>query len=274
MANIRVIYTNKAETSTISADSTNGQLIASNMLSDYKSEIHRSNGTSVIYTLTWAGDQKIGGVSLPCTNLSATATIRVKLYSDTAATQEIADSTVILACPNTPITEWTAVDVTKFQLGAVSKTSVWFNTQYTNVKAVKVTLVDSGNSVGYIDCAKIVCGEYWEPEYNVSKDGLSYSVTDTSTVDRNNAGDLLSVIGYTHDSLNFNLGLLSDQDRDKLVKIMRLVGVNKNILISVFPNSGNTSTEEMYTIYGKRSNSSIEYIIPGFNSHQVSILGW
>lgn len=89
MPNLRIIYDNIADTATITATSTSGSLSTSNLKKDIKGLVHRSIGNSVTYTLVWASARTIGGVALPATNLSATATIEVRLYSNSAATSLI-----------------------------------------------------------------------------------------------------------------------------------------------------------------------------------------
>ena len=76
MPNLRLIYDNVASSATLTASTTAGTLAASNMLTDVKSVVHRSTGTSVTYTMTWTANQTVGGVALPATNLTSTATIR------------------------------------------------------------------------------------------------------------------------------------------------------------------------------------------------------
>ena len=99
------------------------------------------------------------------------------------------------------------------------------------------------------------------------------TVSDTSTTTRNDAGDLISEQGFVHDQLQLNLSVLTDTDRDNLLGITRRRGVSQNILVSVFPDN-RTATELAYLVYGKRSNSSINYIIPGFTSSSLEITGW
>jgi hypothetical protein len=124
-----------------------------------------------------------------------------------------------------------------------------------------------------------VCGSYWQPTYNASRDGLDLNITDTSQNTRTDAGDLVSDRGFINDELSLNLSLLTNTDRDNLLQIIRTVGVNKNILVSVFPTdysaSGpNNTTEQQYTIYGKRNNSNLNYVIQGYSSSTMQITGW
>jgi hypothetical protein len=271
MPNLRVIHKNLADISTITANTTAGNYVAANMKTDYKSQFHRTTGTTAIYTLIWSTPQTISAVVLPCTNLTSTATIRVQLQ--TANQTNIAELTTTLAAPNTNISEFTNATGNFFGYGAVTKIAHWFDQNYDNVRRIVITLVDINNPVGFIDCSRIICGTYWSPQYNASRDGLILTVSDTSTTSRNDAGDLISEQGFVYDQIQLNLDLLLDVDRDNLLSITRRVGVSRNILVSVFPEN-RTANELAYLVYGKRSNSSINYILPGLTSSSLEITGW
>lgn len=279
MPNMRIIYNNVADSATITADNTAGTNEAANLKTDYKGQVHRSTGTTVTYTLTWAAGQSIGGIVLPCTNLSSQATIRVRLY--TGSYTQSFDSGTIAACPNTSLEQWPAPrDANIFAYGGLSKTSMWWNSVNNSITKIDITLTDtSTNSPGYIDCSRVICGTYWQPTYNVSRDGLDITITDSSGASRTDSGDLISEQGFVYDELSLNLELLTDSDRDTLVGIMRRIGTRKNIAVCVFPeNTGtaipNNTSQQIYTVYGKRDNNSLNYVLSGFNSHQIKITGW
>jgi len=275
MPNLRVIHNNIADTSSITANTTAGTYVTGNLQTDYKSQFHRTTGTTAAYTLTWTTNQTVSAVVLPCTNLTATATIAVQLLSstDNVAYSNIVTQSAVTAAPSTKIAEFSAPTGNLFAYGAVTKTAHWFTQAYTNVRRVIVTLTDTNNPAGFIDCSRVICGDYWSPTYNASREGLVLTVSDTSTTTRNDAGDLISEQGFVHDQLQLNLSVLTDTDRDNLLGITRRRGVSQNILVSVFPDN-RTATELAYLVYGKRSNSSINYIIPGFTSSSLEITGW
>lgn len=172
MKNLIIIHDNAADRCTsLTASNTSGTLYASNMLNDLKGLAHRSTGTSVSYTLTWANPQSVGGVGLPATNLTAEATIRVRLYSDTTGTTLVADSGTKYACPglNLGMWDWTQpLNANAFAYGGASKSAVWFETHF-SVRRCVIDLVDTANPAGYIDCSRLVVGAYWSPQYNAKK---------------------------------------------------------------------------------------------------------
>jgi hypothetical protein len=166
-----------------------------------------------------------------------------------------------------------APDANSFSYGGVSKTAVWFPTQPNNIRRVQINITDTNNLANNIDIARIVCGSYWQSQFQVDRNGLTVSVQDTSSNTRTDAGELVSDQGYLHDQLSFSLGLIPETDRNKLVEIIRSVGTSRNIFVSVFQES-NSLQEQQYSIYGKRDNSLIEYIIAGYYSHSLSVVGW
>lgn len=276
MPNLRIVYDNAADRATsLTASTTSGTLVAANMQNEYKGQAHRSTGTSVTYTLTWTNGETIGSVALPATNLTGTATIRVRLYSDTAGTSLIADSGTITAAPglNLGIWNWAQpLNVNAFAYGGVAKTTVWFNTQLLTRRCV-IDLVDTSNPAGYIDCSRLVIGRYWEPTFN-AENGMQLEIVDTSTVTRSDAGDLVADRGFIHDRLNFNFSLLPETDRTQLVQILRRVGASRNFLVSILPSDPSSIAEQDFIIYGKRSNSSITYEVFGYYKHSMEIIGW
>lgn len=274
MANIRIIYNNLADSASSVIASTTmgaGNLDASNMLNDYKGKIHRSTGTSVTYTITWGSSVSVGGVALPATNLTSSATIRVTLFSGLT---QVADSGTIYACPGTQLGLWNwsnPINANAFLYGGASKTAVWFSSHYSVTKVV-INLVDSTNPAGYIDCSRLVVGPYWEPQYNVTN-GIVSTLNDLSSSTRNESGDLVPDRSIIHDQLSFDFSVLLDTDRLLLTQLLKKTGVSSNLLVSVFPDN-NSTLEQMHIIYGKRSNSSINLERYGIYKHSMDIEGW
>lgn len=227
MPNLRIITANVADAAaSLAASTTAGALVAANMLADRKGTAHRSTGTSVTYTLTWSALQSIGAVVLPATNLTAAATIRVRLYSDTAGTTLVYDSTAVLACPGVDHAWYGAtVTASAFAFGALSKTALWLPQHYSARRCV-IDLVDAGNPAGFIDCARLVVGPWWSPARNASY-GVQAQLVDNSTTERTEAGDLLADRGPVHESLSFDLKFLAESDRATLMQLLRRFGTSR-----------------------------------------------
>lgn len=301
MPNLRVIYDNVADVaSTLTASSTSGSLAASNLLIDTKAQVHRSVGKSVTYSLTWASAKVVGAVALPATNLSSTATIRVRLYSDTAMATLLADSGELLACPSSQLGlfGWSGTpDANSFSFGGASKSAVWFNPQVSGVRACSVTLDDQDNQAGYIDCSRLVIGPYWEADKNPQYGGSS-NVVDMSKSDRADSGDFLVSRGAMYETMSLTLDGLTEARRAELRKIIRSSGTFRNLFISLLPNEANLPTpvvidglvmeidgkpltvlpdnagEQDHMIYGHRNSGAFTF--DHFNSFSLplEIEGW
>lgn len=275
MPNLRIIYDNVANSSTLSASSTAGGLAASNMLTEVKAVVHRSTGTSVTYTMTWTTAQTIGAVALPATNLTSTATVRVQLYSDTAGATQVADSGTVQACPSSQLGlhGWGAnLDANAFAFGGSSKVAVWFASQVSSVRRCVITLSDASNPAGYIDCARIVAGPYWESERNPSY-GAQAGIQDMSRTTRTEAGDSLVARGAQYQTMSLNLADLTETSRAAFTKIVRSAGSYKNLFFSLLPGSGSTA-EQDHMIYGKRANGGFTFDYFNGFSTRVEIEGW
>ena len=282
MANVRIIYDDAAGRATITANNTaNGSLEASSLNTNTKSLAHRSNSTSITYTLTWASDEIINGIILPATNLSSASTIAVVAKNSIGTSIYTHNSgTPVNACINTTLDSYPSIkNVNSFPYGGLSKTAIWFTSTPTTVRSLEITLNRGTNPSAspaypsYIDCSRIICGKYWEPNIGVSKDGLEVTISDTTQTSRSDAGDLYSDRGNIYDQLNFNLAILDKADREELIKIMKYVGSYRNIAVSIFP-EGNNRNEQDYLIYGKRETSGIGYLVHNFYSNSFSITGW
>jgi hypothetical protein len=273
MPNMRVISNNVADSATLSASTTSGALAAANMLNEYKGRVHRATGTSVTYTLTWTALQSIGAVVLPASNVSAAATIRVRLYSDTAGTTLVADSGTVLAAPALDLSWWGGtVNANSFAYGALAKTAVWFST-HVNARRCVIDIVDGSNPAGYIDCARLVVGAYWSPTYN-AETGAQGGPYDTSAATRNDAGDLMPDRGIVYDTLTLDLKRLPEADRVQLLTIVRAAGTWKNILVSLLPGNTSAAAERDHMVYGKRANAGTAMDAWPYYSNRVEIQGW
>ena len=271
MANLRILYKNIANTATsLTASNTNGSLVAANMLTEVKSQVHRSTGNFVIYTLQWSTDQRVNCVALPCTNLHANTIVTVTLKN--------AASTTIAAASKSPVITFDAPTihtVNDFAIGKFTSLCVYFPTVATTVRSVEIAVNASGITAGFVDCSRIVIGEYWTPTFNF-ENGINLDISDSSNISRTNAGELVYDRGFIHNKLEFKYALLEDVDRNKLISIFKEVGVYKNILVNLFPsdNISSNQNEAQYTVYGKRSNSSISHRLYGFHNHSMEITSW
>jgi hypothetical protein len=271
MSNLRIIYNNIADSATIVASSTASGFSAANLKNTQKTSVHRSAGNTVIYTLTWATGQKISAVALPATNLVNGATIRVQLYAELLDTQVIQDTGVLTACQDRLVElQGTsgAPSYKDFGFGGATKTSVWFNTSYI---AKKLVITITNNST--IDCAKIVCGTYWESSRQASN-GITLDFLDSSEVTTTRSGNTYVDRKPISDSITLDLEYLNNQDREVLLKLMRSWGSNGLIYLCVFPDNTNPEVTQSYSIYGRSQSNSIQYQLYSLYNTTFTINSW
>lgn len=276
MPNLRIIHDNAADRATsLAASTTAGTLVAANMQNDRKGRVHRSTGTSVTYTLTWTDGESIGAAGLPATNLTADATVRMRLYSDVAGLTQIADSGVVYACPGQALGlwDWTQpLNANAFAYGGASKSAVWFADHYFARRCV-IDLVDAGNPAGYIDCARLVIGAWWSPQYNAPY-GWQVSSEDSSRSNRTHAGDNPSDRGFQVDKMSLDLKHMKEADRARLMQIVRNIGASRNVFLSLLPANASPVAEQDHMIYGKRANAGLSIDFFNAYSSRLELEGW
>lgn len=277
MSNLRIIYNNVADTATITASSTAAGFSVDNLKNTQKTSVHRSTGNNVVYTLTWAAYQQISAVALPATNLTVVSNIQVQFYDTVQSPTPFYDTGVIRATGSEKtillqggITEPTYKD---FGFGGATKTSIWLATTL-NTKKVVITIFNGTP----IDCARIICGTFWESSRQASN-GISIDFSDSSEVTATRSGNTYVDRKPITNSISLDLEYLNDLDRQELLKIMRSWGSSGLIYLCVFPgtlNSGlpNEELNETYTIYGRSQNNSVQYKLFSLYGTSLTINSW
>ena len=272
MANLRILYNNVADLATITASTTASGFAASNMQNAQKTSVHRSTGTVVTYRLQWASDQKINGIALPSTNLNGTDTIAINLYDITSTL--IASTNYTTACLNRNLLLQggaTVTDYTQFSFGGATKTSVWFNTLYSTVRIMEITLTSM--TTKQIDCSRIVCGEYWEPTRQVEK-GIELGFTDQSEIITTRSGNTYVDRKPIVETMNFQLNYITDADRAQFMRIVRSWGTTGLIYVCVFPDNANTELTQAYSIYGRLQSNSVQYQVANYYNTSMQLNSW
>ncbi|QEI07824.1 hypothetical protein FXN63_19770 [Pigmentiphaga aceris] len=274
MPNLRLVHDNAADRAVITASSTAGASIAVHMQTDIKGSVHRASGSAVTYTLMWPNLESVGAISLPATNLSPMATIRARLYDADTAGELLVDTGLVYACPGAllELWDWTEpLNANAFAYGGASKTAVWF--EHVAARRVEIELSDPENPAGYIDCARIVAGAYWEPEHNASY-GLAVNIADMSTSDRADSGDLRTDRGPQYDEMELDLEWLDARDRARVMQIMRGTSGGRKVFVSVFPGDTDALLEQDHMIYGGLAAGGVIAARTLSYSKKISIQGW
>lgn len=275
MANMRILYDNAADRAIVSASSSAGNLLPANLQTDRKGEFHRSVGPVVTYSLWWGNGEGISVVALPACNLTATSTIRVRMYADLARAELLADSGTVYACPGLDLGEWewsAPINANAFIYGGYSKTAIWFNDIHF-ARICDIDINDTDNAAGFVDMARIVAGVWWSPEVGAGM-GAEAEVVDMSVQFRNDAGDLLADRGSQHETIDVPLPLMNEKDRARFAQIVRFVGTSVSFLVSLYPAQGMSLKEQDHMIFGKRSNSAVTTNFYDGNSSKLHMEGW
>lgn len=243
---------------------------------------------------TFSAPVVIGAVVLPFTNLSKTASITVRGYlsnssavypgigsgvtnpaiTTTGVTEKF--SVTALAAPYSLAGEWSwggsGIGVNSFAYGGGTYARVYIPPAVqTLCNSIVIEISDQYNTDRYIECSRLLIGQYWSPKFNTQY-GLNTTVTDLSTNERSESGDLVTNKAAMFNKLNFDLGYLTASDRNNLLNILRGSGTSKPVFVSLFPEDSDLEKERSYQIYGKLVQlSPVQNQILEFYSSSIEI---
>lgn len=256
---LRIVYDNAADRATVSASaSASAALGPANLQNNRKSKVWRSTTTSATLTATWTSGEIAGVVALPFSNLTQTATIRVRGYTNIADAVPVIDTGVVLAANYAPfgMFDWGAnpLGVNSYSYSSSIYGVVWF--EETIVRKLVIDLVDVDNDAGYIECGRLVTGWYWSPSHNPEY-GLGLTYLDSTKHERTDAGGLRTERGTRAKKLSFDLKNLSPTDRSQFWTMLTKNGMATPMFISVHPDESEDPTlEQAYQLFGSLSQSS------------------
>lgn len=256
--NLRILYDNVIDSSTLAASSTTAGFPVTNLQKEQKGLVWRSTSTSATVTATWSTAQSLSCVLLPFCNLTSSATIRIKLYTLTTDTTPVLDTGAVNAGAYTPTDLWGGLSnisssVNAYNYGGGTYARSWF--AVTSARKMEVIIADSSNPAGYLELSRIVCGAYWSPQINADF-GVTLGYLDTSEQQRSESGNLITSNGTIHKTMSFDLGSIVENDRNKMLSILRGNGLRKPMFVSIFPEDTDVVKEQNYQIYAKMNNLS------------------
>lgn len=290
--NLRIIYKNLATTATLSGSSTaSASLIASNLKNGIKSIAWRSgtsSGTTVkaFIIATLPAASTISGVILAFTNLTSVATMRVYGYTGTPPTHggsvdsptigtsgatQVFDSGNVLCNPyqNLGFSNWG----TETYVDRKLYSRLWLSSVDAAISCTSIVIeINDTNPYRFVEVSKLIIGNQWSPNYNTSF-GLSVDTKDMSSSERTEAGDLLITRGKIYNSLSFDLKWMDKPDRIEFNNLIKTVGTQLPLFVSLFPNnSDDWEKEQMHQIYGYQSQLySIVHPMFSMYSSQLTI---
>lgn len=256
--NLRILYDNVVDSSTLSASSTTSGFPVTNLQKEQKGLVWRSTSTTATVTATWSNTQSVSCVLLPFCNLTSSATIQVKLYTNAGDSTAVLDTGAVNAGAYTPTDLWgglsnISLSVNAYNYGGGTYARSWF--ALTSAKKMEIIISDSTNPAGYLEVSRAVCGDYWSPQIN-AEFGVSLGYLDTSEQKRSESGNLITSNGTIHKTMSFSLSSIVENDRNRFLSILRGNGLRKPVFVSMFPEDADIVKEQNYQIYAKMNNLS------------------
>jgi hypothetical protein len=238
---MRIIYDNAIDrASSVSADSEETTLPASNMTVEGKTRVFRSaNATATKVTVDWDSDQRINAVAIPWCNLAAGNDVRVYLYD--AAWNVIYDGAATktegIFVP--PAGRNVPAGVNGFAFGNYSTYVKWLPQVYANARHMNLYFA----TTQALEVGRLIAGEYWEPAVKPSV-GASVGYTDMTAAERAESGDARMRRGARFRTLRFELAMMAAADRKTLWDIVRGNGIPKPIWIAMLPGAEAKDADE------------------------------
>lgn len=272
MTRCLILLNDATQTSALSATGTVAGLGVANLKTDPKGEICRFSGTSGTITATWTSPVQVGSVVIPACNFSASSTIRVRVYSDSAGATLVEDTGVMLAAPGTILGNWgfdLPLNVNHFVEGS-SLVQVHLQQQRL-VQRVVIDFTNPGNTV--TDISRLLIGA--PMEFKVTADfGASAGVVDSSLNSRAASGDMKTDWGPRNRKLTFEMSWLPEGDRERASRIMQQ-GIGKWIFVSLTPEEVDPIKKADYSIYGKLTQPlALQYSSYRTNATSFDIEGY
>lgn len=246
---IRILKKNyRGTAASITASSSAGAMLATNLLSLKKYSIWRSASLAAQdIVVTWNSSIAVSGVVFAFCNFSSAATMRVRCFSEPADVAEIYDSGNVLCCRRDRIED---VGVNFFGVGGGIYASVFFATQ--TAKKVQITISDPANAQGYVEASQVLVGDFWSPAHGFNW-GAETGCVSLGQISRSQAGSAIKESSAFFKSIAINFDLLTEIERIELTGIIK---ANKNnpLYVSAFP--GDTQKEQDYQILGYLEQTS------------------
>lgn len=255
MPNLRILYENATDAvdASLGASTSASLLSPSNLRNDLKTKVHRSVGPTVTYTLTWVNPRVLNMVALMFTNLTSTAKMRARVFTEATDLNPVYDSGLLLACASAPLGTWAwgsqPLGVNAFRFGGASHGRIYFTA--TMGKKLVIDVDDSFNPSQYVEAARLLCGQYWTPETNADY-GMETSYEFGTEHTLSDAGDLRTERRPIRRGIAFDLNWLRDNgDQLKVHEILMSNAMVKPIFISLFPENLDTTLEQRHQLYAK-----------------------
>lgn len=246
IGNMRLLTPNRGDTATLtSATSGTDTLPVANLQDTTRERVWRTAnaaGTKTVYG-DLADIRTLSGFALARHNLTGIATLRLRLYSQPAQagtllydSGDLIDTSVAHGWgdPNYGwgLFPWGSATIDT----PVPIFAHWFG-PINACASFRLDITDASNADGYIQAARLVIGDYFEPAKNCSYP-MRMGQRESSVQVRTEGGSLRTDSGQVWRQWSTALDMLTDSERSDLFDRLRRMGMSGDAVISVFPGAG------------------------------------
>jgi hypothetical protein len=225
------IYDDLLPTLTLSSSNVAGSLHLNNTKSDVKGLVYRSSSATTEIRASQTTDFTVGAVVLGFTNLTPTATVRVRIQSTPSGGATLYDSGTRV------------VGV----IGASGHYPVYFPNPVTGQR-ILINIVNNGEA--YFQMGRWLAGKLWRSELPPDL-GMQKGIEDLSKTFRTESGDLHVSRAPKIPKLSFRIGYLSAEEMAITQNISEKSGVTETIFVSPFVASTDLAKQKRYELLGK-----------------------
>lgn len=237
MSRLRILTDEATQSATITASTTAGSLVASNLKSNEPELVWRATDKTATIALTWANTTLVGAVVLAWSNLTVNASVSVAYYAETGspAPFKTVSGFVDSVLPESPLV-FGATAYNGTDAAGVNRSVQAWSDGSVGTKKVIITISDLANSTN-IQIGRLIAGTFHQVGLGASP-GAELAFVDKSVVERSESGSVRSEMKTIHRRLSVALNLIEAQDSLAMVRLATF-GRAKTFFVSLFPETSN-----------------------------------
>lgn len=280
MSNIVLAWPNHSDDATLTSSATwVSTLPLTELQTRIFSDVAQTANLSPTITVTWSDYRSIGTVALAAHNLSATATVRIRIYSDASKTTLLEDSGTnpawprvfdSLSLPWESSNFWSGQplqsDIAKF-----TPLYVWHSTRNYFAKCVQIDIVDSSNPASYVEIGRLFCATRFQPRINPNYGKLDIQYVASTDVTESQDENTTEYFRVRKPKRMVYIGLDWLDKTEAIMKILdaqRTQGIDKEIL---YAETAKYDAYSMATTFIGRLTSLDKLSLPNINLYSGSI---
>lgn len=253
---VLILHDNRIDDATMSASSTAGTLVPANLQDRALKKVARTTGVTAEYwQAAFASGETISTVALWNHNLTAGATIRVRLSNNSDMSSPVYDTTFdawascygvdeigldLCGLDGTPILS----ALNDYKPYRVIRLGSSYEALY-----LRLDVVDTDNTDGYLQAGRLIAGIGWQPDRNFSF-GWGLDWIDPSGVTETDDGGMWFDRRDKYRVLDLPFKFAAEADALGVFNdLKRIVGHSRDILVMPFPD-GKAQDQYRTTVYG------------------------